>query len=83
VRCGGPDFEPDDLDICVCGLVSSPSLQCPWRFCISILPRWIYDGIGTGTSVLFPLIFEFVAGAGVYLEVGLDRRDVMTALASK
>jgi hypothetical protein len=51
--------------------------------CSSILPRWIYDGIGTGTSVLFPLIFEFVAGAGVYLEVGLDRRDVMTALAFK
>jgi hypothetical protein len=36
VRCSGPDFKPDDLDICVCGLVSSPSLQCLWRFCITL-----------------------------------------------
>jgi hypothetical protein len=36
----------------------------------SILPRWIYDAVRTG-SVPFPLLFELGAGAGVYLEVEL------------
>ena len=36
----------------------------------SILPRWLDDGVRTG-SVLFRFLFELGAGDCVYLEVGL------------